>query len=133
MGYLAVAAAVTALSAENRHYTAELSPEWPVWGPHGGYATAILVRVALAHGAPPRVASASCHFLSVGRFAPVDIHVTTLRRARRAESPRCSMRQDGAAVAEALVWLAADDRASGGCSPRPRGSCSAAPTPRPRA
>ncbi|MEU6040874.1 hypothetical protein ABZ801_36330 [Actinomadura sp. NPDC047616] len=50
MGDLAADAAVT---GENGHYTAELSPEWAAWGPNGGYLTAILVRAALAHGPDP--------------------------------------------------------------------------------
>ncbi|GAA4106877.1 hypothetical protein GCM10022214_88100 [Actinomadura miaoliensis] len=62
MGDLAADAAVT---GENGHYTAELSPEWAAWGPNGGHLTAILVRAALVwltadgldglrHDVPPR-------------------------------------------------------------------------------
>ncbi|MFI0367876.1 thioesterase family protein [Actinomadura sp. 1N219] len=102
---LAVDAAVT---GGDGRYAAELVSDWSAWGPVGGYVAAILARAALAHGSLPRVASLSCHFLSVGRFAPVDVEVTTLRRSKRAESVRCSMSQDGTAVAEGLIWLASD-------------------------
>lgn len=98
----------TAVTGENGRYAAELMPEWSAWGPNGGYVAAILARAALAHGSQPRVASLSCHFLSVGRFAPIELDVTTLRRSKRAESLRCSMTQEGTPVAEALIWLTAE-------------------------
>lgn len=96
------------MAGRNGHYTAELAAEWAAWGPVGGYVAAILSRAALAHGSFPRVASLTCHFLSVGKFAPVALEVTTLRRAKRAESVRVTMSQDGRPIAEALVWLVAD-------------------------
>jgi acyl-CoA thioesterase len=105
VGDLAIDAAVR---GGDGRYTAELSPEWGAWGPNGGFVAAVLLRAALAHGDLPRVASMTCHFLSVGAFAPVEVEATTLRRARRAQSVRVAMRQDGRAIAEALVWLVAD-------------------------
>ncbi|TMQ90437.1 thioesterase family protein, partial [Actinomadura soli] len=98
----------TAVKGDNGRYVAELVPDWSAWGPVGGFVAAILARAALAHGSLPRVASLSCHFLSVGQFAPVDVEVTTLRRSKRAESVRCSMHQDGTAIAEGLIWLTDD-------------------------
>lgn len=98
----------TAVTGADGRYAAELRSEWGAWGPNGGYVAAVLARAALAHGSLPRVASVSCHFLSVGRFGPVEVEATALRRAKRAESVRCSMGQDGTPVAEALVWLTAD-------------------------
>jgi len=105
MGDLAIDAAV---AGGDGRYTAKLSPEWNAWGPNGGYLAAILLRAALAHGEFRGVAAVTCHFLSVARFDAVDLRVTTLRRARRAESVRVTMAQDGVPVAEALVWLVAD-------------------------
>lgn len=98
----------TAVEGGGGRYAAELRREWAAWGPNGGFVAAILARAALAHGSLPRVASLSCHFLSVGRFGPVELDVTGLRRAKRAESVRCTMRQDGRPIAEALIWLTAD-------------------------
>jgi acyl-CoA thioesterase len=106
MGDLAIDAAV---SGGDGRYSAKLSPEWAAWGPNGGYVAAVLLRAALSHGGFPRAASISCHFLSVGRFADVEVETVTLRRTRRAESVRAVMTQDGSPVAEAMVWLVADD------------------------
>ncbi|MFD0852883.1 acyl-CoA thioesterase domain-containing protein, partial [Actinomadura adrarensis] len=88
---LAVDAAV---SGGAGRYRAKLCPEWSAWGPVGGYLAAILLNAAKAHGSFPRAASLSCHFLSVGRFADVEVETETLRRTRRAESVRARMTQD---------------------------------------
>lgn len=100
-------------------YAAELSDDWEIWGPNGGYLAGLCLRAAAAHSALPRPAALSCHHLSVARFAPVRLEVTPLRTARRAESLRVTMWQEGQRVVESLVWMAApgeglrhdDDRA----------------------
>jgi len=102
----------TAVEGADGRYTAELSADWEIWGPNGGYVAAIALRAAGAATALRRPASFSGHFLSVARFAPVDIEVVTLRAAKRAASLRVSMTQQGSAVFEALVW-AVDDELAG--------------------
>jgi acyl-CoA thioesterase len=106
MGDLATDAAVVGADGL---YTAVLSDEWAAWGPNGGYVAAVLLRAARAHSDFPRAASMTCHFLSVARFAPVEVTAVTLRRSKRAESVRVTMNQDGLPVAEALVWLVAGE------------------------
>ncbi|MGI5164204.1 acyl-CoA thioesterase domain-containing protein [Spirillospora sp. CA-253888] len=81
----------TAVSGENGRYTAELSSAWSAWGPNGGYVTAPLVRTEPAHGSLPRVASVSCHFAAVGKFAPVEVEPTSPRRSKQAESVQCTI------------------------------------------
>lgn len=105
MGNLAVD---TAVEGGNGRFRARLSPDWEIWGPNGGYVAAIALRAAGAATALRRPASLAGHFLNVARFAPVDLEVTTLRAARRAESLRVSMTQDGRPIFEALVWVVAD-------------------------
>ena len=106
MGDLATDAAVVGADGL---YTAVLSDEWAAWGPNGGYVAAVLLRAARAHSDFPRAASMTCHFLSVARFAPVEVTAVTLRRSKRAESVRVTMNQEGRAIAEALVWLVAGE------------------------
>lgn len=105
MGDLGIDSAVT---GRDGRYSAELSPEWGAWGPNGGYLAAIALRAAHAHGSLPRVASLTCHFLSVARFERVELAARALRTGRRAESIGVSMSQQGRPVLEALAWLAAD-------------------------
>ena len=86
-------------------FAADLSPDWEIWGPNGGYLASVALRAAAAASAQPRPAAISCHFLSVARFGPVELEVTPLRTARRAESLRVAMWQGEARVLEALVWM----------------------------
>lgn len=102
----------TSIDGSNGHYRATLSPDWQIWGPNGGYLTAVALRAAGIHSGLPRPASVLCHFLGVAAFAEVELEVETLRMSRRAESMRVSMRQDDRRILEALVW-AVDDGMDG--------------------
>lgn len=103
MADLAVDTAVHPLGADR--FTAELSPDWEIWGPNGGYLAGVALRAAAAASAQPCPASISCHFLAVASFDPVRLEVETLRTSRRAESLRVTMWQEETRVVEALVWL----------------------------
>jgi acyl-CoA thioesterase II len=72
-------------------FRGEVSPDWDLWGPVGGYLAAIAVRAAGASTALARPASVACHYLAPARFGPVELTVTTGRRSRRAESLRVLM------------------------------------------
>ena len=101
----------TAVEGGEGRWTGSFSPDWEIWGPNGGYVAAVALRAAGAHTGFRRPASLLCHYLGVGRFEAVDIETTTLRRARRAESVRVSITQDGQPIAEALVWCVDDELA----------------------
>ncbi|HVM39551.1 MAG TPA: thioesterase family protein [Acidimicrobiia bacterium] len=98
----------TEVKGSDGRYRAELSRDWEIWGPNGGYLVGILLRAAGAHCGLPRPVSIACHFLGVADFRPVDLEVVTLRQGRRSASMRVSMTQDGSPVCEALVWAAAE-------------------------
>lgn len=104
----------TAVEGGGGAWSAELSDDWNIWGPNGGYLAAIALRAAGAHSPLPRPASFLCHYLGVARFDRVDLTTTTLRAAKRAHSVRVTMTQDGQPILEALVWTTAD--ALGGLS-----------------
>jgi acyl-CoA thioesterase II len=94
----------TAVEGGDGRYRAELSPDWEIWGPNGGYVAAVALRAAGVHARHRRPASVLCHFLDVAAFGPVDLRVETLRGGGRAESMRVSMHQQGRRILEALVW-----------------------------
>lgn len=94
----------TAVQGSDGSYGATLSRDWEIWGPNGGYVAAITLRAAGAATRMSRPATFACHFLGVAEFAAVELTVTTLRASKRAESLRVSMRQQGRAIAEAIVW-----------------------------
>lgn len=98
----------TALTGSDGHYRAQLSRDWEIWGPNGGYVAAIALRAAGLASGRCRPASFACHYLSVARFEPLDVRVTTLRSAKRAESLRVSLQQQDRAILEALVWTVDD-------------------------
>ncbi|WP_194813776.1 thioesterase family protein [Nocardia sp. XZ_19_385] len=98
----------TAVDGAAGQYAATLSPDWEAWGPVGGYLAALAVRAAREHGELPHVASATCQFLSVAEFGPVQLTAETLRAGRRAESIQVRMTQRGKPILAALVWLSAD-------------------------
>ena len=89
-------------------YDAALSPEWAVWGPNGGYVSAIALRAAMAHSRLPCPASFQCHFLAVGEFAPVEVRVTSLGGGKRAESLRSEVVQGDRVLLSAVVWMVDD-------------------------
>jgi acyl-CoA thioesterase II len=99
----------TAVAGRDGHYTAQMSRDWEIWGPNGGYVASIALRAAGAHSRFDRPASLVGHFLGVAGFdSPVDLEVTTLREAKRAESIRVSMTQRGNPIFDAMVWAVGD-------------------------
>jgi len=98
----------TAVSGGDGRYEATLAEGWDIWGPQGGYVATIALRAAGAEAAFPRPASFACHYLAVARTGRVEIRVESLRRARRAESLRVLLVQDGTPILAALVWTVAE-------------------------
>ena len=107
---MAVDTALTPLASHGdvRSFRAELSRDWEIWGPNGGYLATVALRAAGACAAIPRPASFYCHFLAVAQFAPVELHVRELRRGRRTEALQVSLEQDGRAIAYAMLRTAAE-------------------------
>ena len=97
----------TAVSGRDGRYSATLSAGWDIWGPQGGYVGSVALRAAAAASSFPRPATFVCHFLRPARIGPVDIQVESLREARRAQSLRAVVVQNGEPILEALVWTVA--------------------------
>lgn len=104
MGDLAVD---TAVERSDGHYQAQLSDEWRIWGPNGGYVATVALRAAGLATEFRRPATFYAHFLNVAEFDLVDISVTSIRKSKRAESLRVSMSQNDRPILEALVWAVA--------------------------
>jgi acyl-CoA thioesterase II len=86
-------------------YRAQLSADWQVWGPFGGYVAAVALRALAAESALRRPASFHCDFLAVARFAEIRMHVTTLRRGKRSHALAARVEQDGAPILAASAWF----------------------------
>src|SRR2546425_11408691 len=98
----------TRVSGAAGRYRAVISSNWEVWGPNGGYVAAIALRAAGVEARTPRPVAFAGHYLSVARFAPVDLEVTAVHRGRRSESLRVSMTQERRPILEAIVRTAAE-------------------------
>lgn len=94
----------TAVEGADGRYRAVLSDSWELWGPAGGYVSAIALRAAGAHSRFGRPASYSCNYLGVAQFAPVEIDVSTIGVAKRSEVIRVSLAQKDRMFLDATVW-----------------------------
>ncbi len=89
-------------------YLAQISGDWEIWGPNGGYLAAIALRAAGQEAEIPQPRSFYCHFLSSPAFDVVQLEVRPIKRGRRAESFAVEMTQAGKPILHALVKTAAD-------------------------
>jgi acyl-CoA thioesterase-2 len=107
MGDLDVDTAVR--SVGNGLYQADLSPEWEIWGPMGGYVASCALRAAGAAADHVRPAAFSCHYLGAARFGTVDVRVESRKRGRSAGSQRVEITQEDRPILDAMVWSVSDD------------------------
>jgi len=98
----------TRIKGADGRYTAEVSRDWEIWGPCGGYVAAIALRAAGLTSRFDRPVSFSCHYLGVAAFDTVDLDVTTLRSGRTTESLRVSMTQGGRPILEGMLLTMAE-------------------------
>jgi acyl-CoA thioesterase-2 len=101
-------AADTHVEGTDGKYTCDLSRDWEIWGPNGGYVASIALRAAGAHSRFDRPASIVGHFLGVADFATLHADVTTTRSAKRAEAMRVSLHQGEQPIFDAMVWSVGD-------------------------
>jgi acyl-CoA thioesterase len=95
-------------------YRANVSTDWKMWVPVGGYLAAIALRAAQAESSMARPASLTCHYLGEAEFGPAELEVTKLRSTEQAESFRVRMTQGETVVLETLIWATQ----SGGYGPK---------------
>ncbi|MGH2812270.1 MAG: acyl-CoA thioesterase, partial [Actinomycetota bacterium] len=99
----------TAVEGEDGRYRATIHSQLATpLGPYGAYVAGIALGAAGVHSKFDRPASISCHFLKPAKFGEAEFEVETLRSAKRAESLRVSMTQEGERVVEAIVWAVAE-------------------------
>jgi acyl-CoA thioesterase len=103
MGDLAVDTELT--EHADGSYRCELSRDWEIWGPNGGYMAAIALQAASMAMNRARPANATVHFLSAASFEEPVIVVPIVQRATKvATSVRVSIVQGERPVLEAMIW-----------------------------
>ena len=105
MGDFAIDTAVRAKPGSPGRYTADVSRDWEIRGPNGGFLAALALRAAGAEAKIARPVSFNVHFLRAAQFAPIEIDVQTLHAGRTSESLQVSLHQDGRRIIEALVLM----------------------------
>lgn len=111
MGDLAVDAALT--ETADGEYTGELSRDWEIWGPNGGYMAAFALRAAQLVSGRARPANATVHFLGAASFdAPIVVTARVQRSTRQTTSVGVQIEQGGKPILAAMMW-AIDDGVAG--------------------
>ncbi len=102
----------TALSERDGRLFATLSRDWEIWGPNGGYVSAIALRAA-GKRAPQghRPATISVQYLAAGKFAEAEAIVEPVKQGRSACCFNVALVQEGRRFLQAQVWTT--DRSSG--------------------
>lgn len=85
--------------------TADLSRDWEIWGPAGGYVSAVALRAA-GKIAPPdhRPATYSCQYLSAGPFGTIMIEAEPVRRGRNAWCINVTLKDGDKRFLQAQIW-----------------------------
>jgi acyl-CoA thioesterase II len=116
----------TEVTGSGGQWQAEVSDDWDLWGPNGGYLAAIALRAVGLHAPGMRPASLECHFLNAARPGHAELTTQTLKGLSRAQSVRVSLRQGGRDIMAGLVWAVGH-----GLGGFPRRSVAAPPVPGP--
>ena len=93
---------------DNGRYSANLSKQWEIWGPNGGYLAAIALRAAGKYSPTYSPVSFSCQYLNVAKFEPVDIQVFPMKLGKTAAALDVLISQNGKNILKAQVWLTID-------------------------
>lgn len=90
-----------------QRFQIELTRDWALWGPAGGYLAALALRAASECTLLIRPISMACQYFRVGRFEPIDLVVTTLKRGKRSDALRIDLIQDTRLIMSSQVWAGA--------------------------
>lgn len=90
-------------------FGAELSPDWEIWGPNGGYLASVALRAAAITSERARPVSIHAHFVGAGRTGPVQLRTEVNRATKVATSVTVHLEQEGRPWLVATVWGADDD------------------------
>lgn len=95
----------TSVTARGDTLVAELSRNWEIWGPNGGYLSAIALRAA-GQIAPQghRPATQSVQYLSVPQFAEITCETEPVRKGRTAWCINVALVQNGKRCLQAQIW-----------------------------
>ncbi|QUD89236.1 acyl-CoA thioesterase [Phenylobacterium montanum] len=100
----------TRLIGESGRLTAQLQPDWEIWGPNGGYLSAIALRAAgTVAPAGHRPVSYAGQYLSSPKTAEIEVVVELVKPGRTAACVNVRLVQNGRTSLQAQVWTTGKD------------------------
>lgn len=100
----------TQVTRQGDRLVADVSRDWEIWGPNGGYVSSIALRAAgLLAPAGHRPASLSVQYVSVGGFGETECRVTPVKQGRTAWLLNIELVQQDKTFLQAQVWTVARD------------------------
>ncbi|WP_374472038.1 thioesterase family protein [Phenylobacterium sp.] len=100
----------TAIRRDGERLVADLSRDWEIWGPNGGYVSAVALRAAGAvtpEGHRP--ATLTVQYVGVGAFGETECRVTPVKQGRSAWLLNVALAQGDKVFLQAQVWTVARD------------------------
>lgn len=85
-------------------YAVEISPDWKVWGPNGGYLSSLLLRAVGVETKEELPISFECQYLRVADFGRAVVEVECLKEGSRASAYQARLIQDDRLQVQAQVW-----------------------------
>ena len=85
------------------------SARWKIWGPNGGYLSAIALRAVQAKAADLVPVSLHTEYMRVAKFGKVDLFIAEIRRGRSVASYEVRMMQGDKAIIRTCIILAKEN------------------------
>ncbi|MGH2958764.1 MAG: acyl-CoA thioesterase domain-containing protein, partial [Solirubrobacterales bacterium] len=98
----------TALTGAAGEYSATLTDDWLLWGPGGGYTSAIALRAAGELSELARPTSYFCHFVRPLAVGEITLTANFVQKGKRGESISVHVHQNGKVALTALIRTAAE-------------------------
>jgi acyl-CoA thioesterase len=100
----------TRLAGESGRFTADLQPDWEIWGPNGGYLSAIALRAA-GEVAPQghRPVTYSGQYLASPASGEIAVEAELVKPGRSAACANVRLIQNGRVALQAQVWTTGRD------------------------
>lgn len=85
-------------------YDATISPDWKIWGPNGGYLSALLLRSVGEETERERPISYACQYLQVAEFGDATVEVERVKEGSAVSAYQVRLLQDDRRPILAQVW-----------------------------
>lgn len=85
-------------------YAVDISPAWEVWGPNGGYLSALLLRIVGMHTQKELPISFAGQYLRTPDFGEAVVEVDCVKDGKNASAYQARLLQQGDLRLHALIW-----------------------------